>query len=348
MDNIIAHLSDTHVQKYKNTFSKESAQAKRRKETLERYKKSRDSEISRARKILQFEDDNLSLDSDNGEKAELETPPLSDEDEMEIKSDIKTKPEDDSTINQSLDSNQSQTQNTSTPVKANYSFNSQSFKNRTKFSGRLMTNEWLRDRPKDLENWYFMPCPKGSRSLVIASNGSTKAYNNKGYFRTQFQSKIPNGSDIKKVKLPHHTVLDCVLNFKTKTCYVLDVIIWKSYHYCHCTVDFRQFQKQIFFNELMIDYSEEQKRQMEEKHEWKIEPLKAFCCEENNVDVDMAKEYYNLVSWNLDGILVYHKEGLYYPCGPEQETYPLFGWLKKERMQELLGFECNFENKNMN
>ena len=37
-----------------------------------------------------------------------------------------------------------------------------------------------------------------------------------------------------------------------------------------------------------------------------------------------------------------HKEGLYYPSGVEEETYPLFGWLKQERMRELINSYAEF------
>merc|ERR1711920_1010348 len=52
--------------------------------------------------------------------------------------------------------------------------------------------------------------------------------------------------------------------------------------------------------------------------------------------------YYRKNPWKLDGILVYHKEGIYYPAGDEDDTYPLFGWLKQDRMKELINSYAEF------
>lgn len=70
-------------------------------------------------------------------------------------------------------------------------------------------------------------------------------------------------------------------------------------------------------------------------------PPPKFKLPENFVDTP-GSEFYFKNSWKLDGILVYHKEGMYYPSGPDEETYPLFGWLKQERMLELLNSYAEF------
>merc|ERR1712157_355998 len=101
----------------------------------------------------------------------------------------------------------------------------------------IMTNEWLLETPEDLPDWIWIPCPMGRRSLVVASNGETRAYHSKGFQRAKFQSILPNGNYLfnydqeNRKESNKQTILDCVLNFESKTCYVLDLIKWKGYNY---------------------------------------------------------------------------------------------------------------------
>jgi len=47
------------------------------------------------------------------------------------------------------------------------------------YKERLMLSEWLVDVPEDLaELWYLVPCPKGHRTLVVATAVSCKSCRN--------------------------------------------------------------------------------------------------------------------------------------------------------------------------
>lgn len=38
------------------------------------------------------------------------------------------------------------------------------------FNNLLMLSEWMIEKPEDFhENWFVVPCPKGRRLLVVAS-----------------------------------------------------------------------------------------------------------------------------------------------------------------------------------
>lgn len=107
---------------------------------------------------------------------------------------------------------------------------------------KFMLSEWLVDIPEDFyQNWYMICCPKGKRTLVIASNGRTSVYTRNGYFMFYFESQIPGGS---RFPLKHNiktknSILDCIFVESEQTFYILDVIIWNGCSFYGCDTEFR-------------------------------------------------------------------------------------------------------------
>lgn len=396
---ITAHLADTHLAKYKNNQSLESAQSKRRKEALERTKKQRELQIERTRKLFEDSDEEFS----DGEGDNGNTTITNKQNSVFGKIESNTVEADSEFLNFRQNRN-----GEDGDFNNNYPHHHRSPKPiNKKYQNKIMTNEWLLETPEDLPDWIWIPCPMGRRSLVVASNGETRAYHSKGFQRAKFQSILPNGNYLfnydqeNRKESNKQTILDCVLNFESKTCYVLDLIKWKGYNYYEGSAGFRHSWKQTLIDDLIdtdykhLDKAVEQRDSMEIDREnnhynhektfssnqitaykkfWKIVPLKAFKCDElnesnkiddqddtenmseiqkmahalkqeNNDNIrrqETSAEYYHKNPWKLDGILVYHKEGIYYPAGDAGETYPLFGWLKQDRMKELLNSYAEF------
>lgn len=107
---------------------------------------------------------------------------------------------------------------------------------------KFMLSEWLVDIPEDFyQNWYMLCCPKGKRTLVIASNGRTSVYARNGYFMFYFESQIPGGSrfPLKNNIKTKNSVLDCIFVESEQTFYILDVIIWNGCSFYGCDTEFR-------------------------------------------------------------------------------------------------------------
>jgi len=397
---ITAHLADTHFDKYKNNASLESAQSKRRKEALERTKKCREAQIERTRKLFQDSDEEFDSSEENSPEKEKENPVqnyvnnnvFGRNNSGENQNPVEGETTDSAFLNfrqQKYDPQQQQRR-----------YEKKIYK---KYENRIMTNEWLLERPVDLPDWLYIPCPMGRRSLVVAANGETIAYSQKGFQRCKFQSILPNGNYSFNFNEDNYkdsskqTILDCVINFESKTCYVLDLVKWNGYNYFNGSAQFRHsWKEQMIEDEVNcklykdLDKAVEKERQAQgmdvsndtsEKRNsfslnqlysykkfWKIVPMRAFPCDELNqdrkiienmseiqkmamekdnnksetVDNNSGAHFYNKNPWKLDGILVYHNEGIYYPAGEQDETYPLFGWLKQDRMKELINSYAEF------
>jgi len=195
-----------------------------------------------------------------------------------------------------------------------------------KMIGQLMKNDWILNKPDDLDDWMFVPCPKGRQSLLVSVNGSTRLYSNAGWRRLKCETILPSGN--RKSQSKAATILDVIIDFDRHTIWVIDMMRWKGYEYLDSDANFRHTWKEMKISEL-----DDQK-----KFKYKVKSLRAF----STLESSEAKDYYKFCPFNIDGILCYHKDGLYYPSGPEQETYPLYGWTKPDKMEEILGFHCDF------
>lgn len=126
---------------------------------------------------------------------------------------------------------------------------------RKSISDRFMLSEWLVDVPKDFfDSWFFVCCPKGRRTLLIANGGQTRAYTRHGHFLFKFQSRIPGGSNghASHLNIESHqrslirstaknSMLDCIWVESERRFYILDVFIWNGCSFYGCDTEFRFF-----------------------------------------------------------------------------------------------------------
>uniref|UniRef100_A0A1B0AG22 Snurportin-1 n=1 Tax=Glossina pallidipes TaxID=7398 RepID=A0A1B0AG22_GLOPL len=190
---------------------------------------------------------------------------------------------------------------------------------------KLQLSEWMREKPSDLSDWFLVPCPRGQRCFVAASDGKTKMYSKFGRFCLQFHSQLPgDGTDARKSS----TILDCVFCKELDLFYVLDVIFYGHQSMLNCDAQFRFFWLRSKF--------EENESNFEKRTE---NNNKSFCLLKR---YDMAHEEriaailqtYPIWSDNqpqLDGFLFYHKEASY-TCG----TTPLVCWLFAFMVPDIL------------
>ncbi len=122
---------------------------------------------------------------------------------------------------------------------------------------QLMLGEWLNEIPDDFSTeWVMIPCPKGRRALVVASNvrksfpvnfhsakinffqSVTKAYSKNGFFVRKYQSILPGGGSKCEGKSSLYTLLDCFFDNDSKCYYALDVMSWNGIDMLNCEVSF--------------------------------------------------------------------------------------------------------------
>lgn len=194
------------------------------------------------------------------------------------------------------------------------------------FKNYLQLSEWLHGRPDDLEHWFMVPCPKGQRVIVVATDGTTKVYSKTGVFLTEFRSALPG--DIKTKQAA--TILDCI---SVKSCgitkyMVLDVMYYSKTEMLNCETSFRFFWIGCKLSELELDT-------INVHNEFAFIPTKYVDCGDE-IAVDRCLTTYPM--WdddkiNLDGLMFYHKDSSYV-----HGTTPLVGWLFSFMVKEILGF----------
>lgn len=198
------------------------------------------------------------------------------------------------------------------------------------FSNQLMMSEWLVDVPPDLEeNWLCKPCPKGRRMLVVAHQGSTKAYSKAGHLVATFNSALPAGSSQSRTGI---TILDCIWNWENRTYYTLDVLAWNNIGLLDCETEFRFFWLQSKLNENTVVNCHS------ETNRFAFVPLPFIECTEEKL-TEMMNRYPMFCEEKdpgLDGMLFYHKSNLY-----EHGSTPLVTWIKPFMMGDVLGTEVH-------
>lgn len=190
---------------------------------------------------------------------------------------------------------------------------------------RLMLSEWLVDVPEDLaELWYLVPCPKGHRTLVVATAGNTHAYSKSGRHMAAFQSNLPGGShnDFKGC-----TIIDCIWNVTNHSYHVLDVLAWNNQPMLDCEAEFRFYWLKSKMEEMscLSEHSND--------NAFIFLSLPYHQSNESTMTAVMATE--NLFGKDgpaLDGLLFYHSQAHYIPG-----KTPLVGWLKPYMMSTVLG-----------
>lgn len=200
------------------------------------------------------------------------------------------------------------------------------------FRHELMLSEWLVDIPTDLrENWLVKPCPKGQRMMVVATQGSTKAYTKSGYVVATFGSALPGGNRNSRQGI---TILDCIWDYDNRTYYVLDILAWNNIELLDCETEFRFY----WLKTKLEEYPELTSHS--DKNRNAFVALESLECQEDHLKSIMNR--YPMFSEDqrkdpgLDGMLFYHKKNLY-----EHGTTPLVTWLKPFMMEDVLGIKVH-------
>lgn len=190
------------------------------------------------------------------------------------------------------------------------------------YRNQIQLSEWLTEKPDDIENWYMVPCPKGTRCIVVAADGHTDVYSKFGVFQRKFHSALPG--DKKNVNLI--TILDCVYTPDSNEYWVLDVLAYGNQDIVNCEASFRFFwlANKILEDELSV---------VSAKNEYALRSISFVDC---GVDFAVAECLSKYPMWSddrpqLDGILFYHKESSYV-----HGRTPLVGWLFAFMVPEVL------------
>ncbi|XP_004930244.1 snurportin-1 [Bombyx mori] len=194
----------------------------------------------------------------------------------------------------------------------------------------LMISEWMVEKPSDFaQNWYVVPCPKGSRVLIVANNGRTKLYNKYGRFRLDTKTLLPGGHPNKGYQKTDCCVLDGFYDSLSNSVYILDLLAWNNQAMTDGETDFRHFwlQTQVFIIQGLNVLS-------------KVNKLKFFllpkvpCSREELNQFMMTYPAFENYIPALDGLLFYHKK-THYISGQT----PLVGWLYPFMVKEVLGYD---------
>lgn len=202
-------------------------------------------------------------------------------------------------------------------------------KSRPSYRNQLQLSEWLRCRPTDFTtNWYMVPCPRGTRCIVVATDGCTDVYSKHGVFQRKFQSALPGGGGGGGATRHNLTVLDCVHVTGCDEFWILDVLAYGNQSVVNCEASFRFFwiANKVRDDSLAIvepDRNECSFR-MVPFVECSDEPAMAECLQRWPMWPENRPE--------LDGLLFYHKESSYVAG-----VTPLVGWLYPFMLTEILG-----------
>ncbi|XP_003744960.1 snurportin-1 [Galendromus occidentalis] len=199
------------------------------------------------------------------------------------------------------------------------------------YRGQLMLSEWLLEVP-DLKEYIVVPCPKGKRALLVASQGITKLYARNGFNLHTFVSNLPGGSLNSNRQLNwkanDFTILDVVYNDSVKTCYILDLVAWRSKPYYDSDTCFR-------FYWLRTQFTECAEQIASAKRKIKLEIVPSFEWNKDQLSELLQAEKPPFEA-EIDGMLFYHKDGHYIPG-----CCPLVGWLKPFMITEVLGIDVH-------
>lgn len=124
------------------------------------------------------------------------------------------------------------------------------------------------------------------------------------------------------------TILDVIYNDRLKTCYILDLIAWRSKHYYDSDTTFRFYWLQTQFSENAEQIASTTRR-------IKLEIVPHFAWNETELQKLLSAETLPFQA-KLDGILFYHQDTHYNPGG-----CPLVGWLKAYMVPEVLGINVH-------
>lgn len=196
---------------------------------------------------------------------------------------------------------------------------------------QLTLSEWLKEVPDDIEKWYIKPCPKGTRVLVIAVDGTTRVFNKYGAFMKRFRTEFPGDYRNRRDQL---TILDCIYVANLDEYFVLDALAYGNQALTDCEAEFRFFWIESQIRESHLDRTSEH-------HEHPFRLIDKCNCGD---DTEFNEFLSNYPIWpnnqpELDGFLFYHKESSYV-----KGNTPLVGWLFAFMIPEL--FDVPYLNEN--
>lgn len=206
-------------------------------------------------------------------------------------------------------------------------FRKPKYSKRLQIKNTLMLSEWLREVPDDLEKWYLKPCPKGTRVLVIAVDGTTRVFNKYGAFMRRLRSDLPGHFRKSDDSL---TILDCVYVSAIDKFFVLDVLAYGNQALNDCDAECRFFWLESRIRELNLD-------QVTDQNECSFQIIEKYNCAD---EIGLNAFFANYPVWpenqpELDGFLFYHKEASYV-----NGKTPLVGWLFAFMIPEFFHVPC--------
>ncbi|XP_075971405.1 snurportin-1 isoform X2 [Anticarsia gemmatalis] len=194
----------------------------------------------------------------------------------------------------------------------------------------LMMSEWMVERPEDFHsNWYVVPCPKGSRVLVVTHKGNTKFYNRHGCVKFEKETALPGGNRSEFNRKCLCVILDGFYVETLNTVYIIDILAWNNQPMTNCETEFRYFWLKSQFQQLP------ETKYITSRNEVLFELLPKIDCDPLTFNhFMMTVPHFNNFLPALDGLLFYHKLANYV-----SGQTPLVGWLYPYMVNEVLGDE---------
>lgn len=133
------------------------------------------------------------------------------------------------------------------------------------YRDKVQLSEWMHDRPEDLDQWYLVPCPVGTRCLLVIRRGMAVAYDKNGRSITRFPTRLGN-------KQHRVTVLDCFMATKEKVFYALDLLVYNEMDLvqCECLFRFQWLRSKLEEDDLQKRFC------MTKDPGWRLEVLPAY------------------------------------------------------------------------
>lgn len=189
------------------------------------------------------------------------------------------------------------------------------------YRNKLMLSEWMSDgAPEDIEDFYLVPVPKGTRCLIVSENNHkpTKVFYKNGRLFKKFNSNLPS-----------NTILDCIYNETTRTFYILDLLVYGNRDMMNCDSQFRFFWlKSKFIEDNIKVIDSDLTLALLSYHDFVDSTLINVCLQSHPLWENDEP--------NLDGYLFYHKEASYM-----SGTTPLVLWLFPFMMEEVFPYQLN-------
>ncbi|XP_025076863.1 uncharacterized protein LOC112553693 isoform X2 [Pomacea canaliculata] len=178
--------------------------------------------------------------------------------------------------------------------------------------------------PRDLDrNWLCIPCPEGTRCLLLAADNTTHAYDLDGNLLCTHDTHLPAGSCARVSQVTDHsvcTVLDCLYNEEQQIYYVIDVLCWNGESLYRQDTQYRHH----YMHEQMAKTTSLFK--ISQTNPYTFHPLTSCSC----MALTLARAIAN-VSYQMTGLLFYHKDACYTPG-----VTPLGCWLETHLIQSVL------------